>query len=111
MIEQEPIRELSSIEAREKKTIKDHDTSVILHLYYAEMWNEIWSYLSNPDESFDLFVTVPYEVKISEQIVKAHFPQAQIYRCENRGPDISPFLTIFSATSKLHYNYICKILT
>src|ERR1043166_6452242 len=101
MIENEPVRELPSIQVMDRKTLKHHDTCVILHLYYPEMWNEIRSYLSQLGEAFDLFVTLPYEANISEQIVKMHFPKAQIYRCENRGRDIAPFLTIFSAISEL----------
>src|SRR5215207_10633955 len=109
MIEKEQVRDLSSIQIQNNKMLKRHDTCVILHLYYPEMWSEIRSYLSNLGEQFDLFVTIPYEVNISEHIVKAHFPEAQIYRCENRGRDIAPFLTVFSAISKLNYKYICKI--
>jgi lipopolysaccharide biosynthesis protein len=111
MIEKEQVRDLSSIQIQNNKMLKRHDTCVILHLYYPEMWSEIRSYLSNLGEQFDLFVTIPYEVNISEHIVKAHFPEAQIYRCENRGRDIAPFLTVFSAISKLNYKYICKIHT
>ena len=85
MTETEPVTELSSIQFQDKKTLKHHNTCVILHLYYSEMWSEIRSYLSNLQEPFDLFVTIPYGMDISESIIKAHFPDAQIYRCENRG--------------------------
>ena len=111
MTETEPVTELSSIQFQDKKTLKHHNTCVILHLYYPEMWSEIRSYLSNLQEPFDLFVTIPYGMDISESIIKAHFPDAQIYRCENRGRDIAPFLTIFSAIAELNYDYICKIHT
>src|SRR5919197_4558736 len=111
MIEKEPVKELSSIQFQDKKALKDHNTCVILHMYYPEMWDEILFYLSNLDKQFDLFVTMPYEVNISESMIRAHFPNARIYRCENRGRDIAPFLTIFSAIAKLDYKYICKIHT
>src|SRR5689334_1158479 len=107
MIESEPGRELSSIQHTDKKIIKRHDTGVILHLYYPEMWDGIRSYLSNLGEAFDLFVTIPYEVTVSEDVIKADFPEAQIYRCENRGRDIAPFLRVFASISELNYHYIC----
>ncbi|MEO8355340.1 MAG: rhamnan synthesis F family protein, partial [Chloroflexota bacterium] len=96
---------------REGEIIKRHDTCVILHLYYPEMWNEISSSLSNFDKKFDLFVTIPHEVHISEQVIKANFPDALIHRCDNRGRDVAPFLAVFSAIAKLDYKYICKIHT
>jgi lipopolysaccharide biosynthesis protein/glycosyltransferase involved in cell wall biosynthesis len=111
MIENESARELSSVHTQDKKTLKRSDTCVILHLYYPEMWEEIQSYLSNLGEKFDLFITIPYDVDISVNILKAQFPQAQIYRCENRGRDIAPFLIVFSAIRELGYKYVCKIHT
>ncbi len=111
MIENESTKELSSMPAQDKRRRKHHDTCVILHLYYPDMWGEIRTYLSNLGKRFDLFVTIPYEVNITEDVIRAQFPQAQIYRCENRGRDIAPFLSIFSAVSELNYKYICKIHT
>jgi len=91
--------------------IKRSDTCVILHLYYPEMWQEMRSYLSHLGADFDLFVTIPYEVDISEELLTGHFPHARIYRCENRGRDIAPFLEVFSAISKSEYKYVCKLHT
>jgi lipopolysaccharide biosynthesis protein len=92
MIENEAARELSSIQIQDNKTLKHSDTCVILHLYYPEMWDEIRSYLSNLGERFDLFMTIPHDVDISEHALRLQFPNAQIYRCENRA-DIEPFCT------------------
>src|SRR5918995_4080785 len=111
MIEKESVKELSSIQAQDQGPLKRHDTCVILHLYHPDIWDEIRSYLSNLGNQFDLFVTIPYEVDISEDGIQAHFPHAQIYRCENRGRNIAPFLGIFSAISELNYRYLCKIHT
>ena len=111
MIQNESMMELASIQAQDKKTLKRHDTCVILHLYYPEMWVEIQHYLSNLGKRFDLFVTIPYDVNMPEDVIRVHFPKAQIYRCENRGRDIAPFLMVFSAISELKYKYVCKIHT
>ena len=50
-------------------------------------------------------------MSISEQHIRKNYPDAQIYRCENRGRDVAPFLTVFSAISMFGYKYICKIHT
>ena len=99
------------IRSQDNNWIKRNDTAVILHLYYPEMWNDMLPYLLNLGKQFDLFMTIPYEVDISENTIKENFPNVQIYRCENRGRDIAPFLVVFSAVAKLGYKYICKIHT
>ena len=111
MSESEVNRELSSIRTQDIKALKHSDTCVILHLYYPEMWEEIRSYLSSFGEPFDLFITIPHGVDISESTLRAGFPNAQIYRCENRGRDVAPFLALFAAIWDLGYKYICKIHT
>jgi lipopolysaccharide biosynthesis protein len=102
---------LSSIQVQDQKIVRHYDTGVILHIYYPDMWTQIVSYLSNLGEEFDLYVTVPDDVMISEKMIQTDFPKAQIFRCENRGRDIGPFLMVFSAISQLGYQFICKIHT
>lgn len=111
MIGKEPAVQLLLDQFQNDKVFKRHDTSVILHVYYPDMWSEIQSYLSNLGEQFDLYTTIPYGVDISEDEIRVKFPDVHIYRCENRGRDIAPFLTVFSMISKLEYKYVCKIHT
>ena len=111
MVKREQTQELLSIALQDNKVYRHHDTCIILHLYYPEMWNGISSYLSNLGEQFDLFVTIPYDVDIPEHLITAKVPSAQIYHCQNRGRDVAPFLLIFSAISKLGYKYVGKIHT
>ncbi len=103
--------ELSLIQIQDNKIIKRYDTAVILHLYYPEMWKDILPYLLNLGKQFDLFMTIPYGVDIAEEIILDEFPEAQIFRCENRGRDVAPFLVVFSAIANLGYKYVCKIHT
>jgi len=103
--------ELKLIQSQENKIIKRYDTCVIFHLYYPEMWKDLLTYLFNLDKQFDMFVTIPYGVDISEEMIKEEFPNAQIYHCENRGRDAAPFLVVFSAIANLGYKYICKVHT
>src|SRR6185503_4520678 len=104
-------KDLLATQLQDNKISRQHDICIILHIYYPEIWSEISAYLSNLDEKFDLIITIPYGVDISGETIKASFPQAQVYRCENRGRDIAPFLAVFSAISNLGYRYICKIHT
>jgi lipopolysaccharide biosynthesis protein len=91
--------------------IKRHETCVILHLYYPDLWEEISGYLANLDGDYDLFVSIPYEIDFPlEKILEKH-NYTYIYRCKNRGRDIAPFLTILANIYPLRYKYICKIHT
>ncbi len=103
--------DLKLIQSQDHSIIKRNDTGVILHLYYPDMWSDLLPTLLNLGKQFDLFVTIPYEVDFSEDIIKGDFPNAQIYRCENRGRDVAPFLGVFSIIGKLGYKYVCKLHT
>jgi hypothetical protein len=90
---------------------KRHDTAVILHVFYPELWPEICSYLSAFGGDFDLFVTMPVGVPLPEERILGSFPDAFIYRCDNRGRDIAPFLAVLSAILPLRYRHLCKLHT
>ncbi len=90
---------------------KQHNTAIILHLYYHDLWEEIASYLDNLNHDFDLYVSIPQNIKFSKEIILQRYSQAFIYRCPNRGRDIWPFIKLFSEINKLDYKYICKIHT
>ena len=111
MIEKELEKESLTSQLQGNKIPKRHDTCVILHILDPDMWNEFSLYLSNHGEKFDLIITIPYGVNISGEMIKASFPQAHVYRCENRGRDIAPFLAVFSAIAQLRFKYICKLHT
>ena len=86
-----------------------HQTAVILHLYYTELWDEIASYLANLDGQFDLFVSVPFEADPTVLAsIRQSYSAVRIIRYDNRGRDIASFLEIFSAIAPL-YKYVCKI--
>ena len=92
-------------------SIKRHDTAVILHLFYPEMWDEIQNHLENLQGDFDLYVSIPRPVKSAAEIILKRYPNAYIHRCENRGRDVAPFLSLYAALYPLQYKYICKIHT
>jgi lipopolysaccharide biosynthesis protein len=111
MIEKVPSPKLTSKQMQIVRTSRHYDTCVILHLYYPDMWAEIQSYLLNLEDKFDLYVTLPYGVQISDEEIRVKYPEVHIFHCENRGRDIAPFLMVFLIISKLNYKYICKIHT
>ncbi|HBG45609.1 MAG TPA: hypothetical protein DDW94_01305 [Deltaproteobacteria bacterium] len=90
---------------------KHHDTAVILHLYYPDLWEETSLYLRNIEGDFDLFVSIPEDVDFAEQKIFEGHRDTYIYRCENRGRDIAPFLEILSSIIDRQYKYVLKIHT
>ena len=88
-----------------------HDTAVVLHLYYPEMWERVCCHLRNLGPDFDLLVTIPSEVDCPERAILDCFPSAQLFRCENRGRDVAPFLQVLASIAFLPYKYVCKLHT
>jgi lipopolysaccharide biosynthesis protein/ubiquinone/menaquinone biosynthesis C-methylase UbiE len=96
---------------RLESSIKRHDTAVILHLFYPEMWDEIQAHLENLQDHFDLYISIPRSVEMDTAKILGRYPGTFFYRCENRGRDVAPFLSLYSAVYPLNYRYICKIHT
>jgi len=91
-------------------TLKRNDTALILHLYYEDLWQEINSYLEKL-LNFDLYITLTNNASDSiEQEIKLAYPNAYIYRLQNQGRDIRPFLVLLNDINT-EYKYYCKIHT
>lgn len=90
---------------------KEHDTAVIVHLYYADLWDDIASHLDNLAQDFDLIVSTPHALDIPREKILTKFPHTFIYECPNRGRDIAPFIRIFNEIEDLGYKYMCKVHT
>ena len=43
----------------ENQIIKLHDTAVVLHIFYTDLWEEVVEYLKNLENDFDLFISMP----------------------------------------------------
>jgi lipopolysaccharide biosynthesis protein/glycosyltransferase involved in cell wall biosynthesis len=93
------------------KVIKRHDTAVILHIYYPELWEEIEPFLDNLENNFDLFVSIPANVKFTPERILRKYPTSYIYSCENRGRDIAPFINILPLIMELGYSSGLKLHT
>lgn len=90
----------------------DRQTAIIVHVFYLDVWHEIVSYLETLNLEYDLYIT------ISETIADIHivdimqqFPDAHLYRVENRGRDVLPFLQILNLIGEVNYSYLCKLHT
>ncbi len=96
-----------------QKTVEQHhDTVVILHLFYTELWQDVSRYLKNIPVPFDLYVSIPdgKEDTAAEAVLR-DYQNAFIYRSPNRGRDVAPFVAIYSAIASLDYQYLCKVHT
>ena len=86
--------------------------AIIVHLFYPDIWEEIQAYLQKLEINFDLFISVPPHMGEQEiRTIWDAMPTAHIYRTENKGRDVLPFLQIMHAIGVETYRYICKIHT
>lgn len=104
--------------------MKNHKpVCVILHLYYPELWEYFSHYMKNITTEFDLYIstTTNYDtvygfvpqIKFEdvEQQIILEYPQSKIYKLENKGMDIAPFIYVLNdiATSQNTYDTIVKL--
>jgi len=86
--------------------------AIIVHVFYIDVWEEMQTYLNNITQEYDLFVTIPDSMP--ESSIKTIFqmqPSVHLYRCENRGRDVLPFLQVMKVIGTVNYKYICKLHT
>jgi len=86
-------------------------TVVMVHVYYPSMWDEIRRCLEKFEDGFDLYVSVPESVEFDYERVFGVFKDACVYRHENRGRDMAPFIRILSCVEGLGYRYGLKLHT
>ena len=86
--------------------------AVVLHLYYAEFWDDMRQAIERISEPFDLFVSLTKgaSAHMREQIKQA-FPSAWVFDFENRGRDIGPFLVFLRSGVLFRYELLCKLHT
>jgi len=86
--------------------------AVCVHLYHIDMLDSIMSYLSNIDQSYDLYfglINKPYEQSFLNKLEKSH-KNTKIFFVENIGMDIGGFLQVYKQIDK-SYDLILKIHT
>ena len=83
---------------------------VLAHVYYAELWDELSSYLANlPDDSYDLYVNL-VDSTFDQQLlanVRNDFPLARIYISQNTGRDIGGHWQVLRNVQMEDYRVFC----
>ncbi|QIZ82687.1 Rhamnan synthesis protein F [Thalassovita gelatinovora] len=88
--------------------------ALVAHVYYPEIWPEFAERIGQLPIDADLFVTLTYRGKESDDLAKeiqAQFPAATVLPVVNRGRDILPFMTLVNAGALDGYDAVAKIHT
>lgn len=94
------------------KSLHSQKFAVVIHAFYEDLLDEIFSWVRNIKVDYDLFVSVPVanSAKI-RGIVANEFPHARIFETENVGYDVKPFLDLLASGKLDSYLAVCKIHT
>ncbi|MEI9995394.1 MAG: rhamnan synthesis F family protein [Rhizomicrobium sp.] len=82
---------------------------VVVHLHYAELWDEIAACLCRMERPFDLHVGLTAPSRDLERRIAETFPGATFHAFENRGRDIGPFVDLLGRGVLDRYAYVCKL--
>jgi lipopolysaccharide biosynthesis protein len=85
--------------------------AVVLHLYYPDMWDEVFNdeFKLLKDQDFDLFINMPNPDPLITAHIKKNYPSAYIFSLPNRGRDVLPFIIVAKSLEKLGYQYVLKL--
>lgn len=87
--------------------------AVVVHLFYIDLFEEILDDLKNIVESYDLYITTPFEADIP-QIIEATDRRGQwvaVQLCRNKGRDVGPFVALYRTGRLDHYDAVLKLHT
>lgn len=88
------------------------DFLVHIHVYYAEMWQELKEHLTClSSHSCDIWITLPKGHTSTEEQILQDLPDAHILYVDNRGYDISPFVEILKHVDLSQFRYCIKLHT
>lgn len=110
-------RRIPSGAAPEPKVAQEPEQSrpamaVLLHIYYADLLDEIAAHLSQLTVPFDLLVSIGpnAEAELRQDILRK-WPQAEVQTFENRGRDIRPFIQQLPLLISRGYQCVLKLHT
>src|SRR5438309_2996333 len=86
--------------------------AVVLHLFYAELWDEMREAIEHISLPFDLFVSLVKGAssQMRETVLEA-FPHAYVFDFQDRGRDIGTFLVFLESGVLFKYDLVCKLHT
>lgn len=104
-------RELSRINREEYPNPVKKKIAVFCHLYYTDLWQELRTHLKDIGFKFDLYVTIGADSLDAEKNILMAYPNAKVYKIENRGADFGGFFTCLNNVFDmgLNYDWILKI--
>lgn len=88
--------------------------AMVVHIYYADLWDEFRDTLAKVSIPFDLYVTVTWrgdETLAVRDRIQADFPKAWVMAVPNKGRDILPFLTLVNSGALDGYRAVAKLHT
>jgi lipopolysaccharide biosynthesis protein len=84
--------------------------AVVVHLYYADLWDELRRYLGHLGDEFDLFISLYRDTAGDiESDILSDYPSAEVRYFENRGRDVGPFMEFLRDSRLSQYELVCKI--
>lgn len=84
--------------------------SVLVHLYFLDLWPEIEQTLQSLTVDFRLYISIGNEPTDFTDDISDRFPGTMIFKHPNHGRDIFPFLTLARKASK-ESQYFLKLHT
>lgn len=88
--------------------------AVVVHIYYADLWEEISGTIERAGLDHDLFVTITDHGTLSEGLsdrIRHTWPDARVVTMPNHGRDIFPFVHLLNSGLLAPYEAVCKIHT
>lgn len=84
--------------------------AVCMHLYYTELWPELWAQLAGLPQPFDLVLTVPdFALTSRLQQIVADCPGVRFAFAPNRGRDVLPWLGLLQQGAFDNHEFVCKL--
>lgn len=83
--------------------------AVHIHVHYTELLGELLEDVANLPGEIDLFVTTTQPIGPVATQVHGRFPRAKVWRTENRGKDIGPFIDAIARYKLDEYELVLKL--
>ncbi|KIM13303.1 MAG: hypothetical protein KU38_01195 [Sulfurovum sp. FS08-3] len=88
-----------------------YNVGVVVHVYYVELWDEIYEYLNNISHNYTLYITTIKSLYEKVKTLKMPNVKVEIYVYDNVGYDIYPFLQIMKILERDNIDVFCKLHT
>lgn len=108
------LMEVLSDQTSDATPVRTPRIAVMAHMYYADMIDEVMSYVSNIPYPYDLYITTDTKEKgsyIEEHLKRYSIRYAEVRITEqNRGRDMGAlFITMSDLLRGAKYDYICRL--